>query len=369
MRIVFFVHSIVSDWNNGHAHFLRGLGAALIARGHKVRFCEPRENWSTDNLFKTAKAQPIMDFARRFPWVRVQFYDPKEDVVEQVDEMTAGADVVVVHEFNEPEIVGAVGYIRRRREDFLLLFHDTHHRLISLPHEILRFNLADYDGILAFGRSLAEAYRDKLPGKPVHVFHEAADMKTFRPLEREKEHDVVWVGNWGDDERAGPIRDYLIGSASTLADLRFTVYGVRYPKHALSVFKRARIQYEGWVPNYQVPEVFARSHVTLHILRSFYTQALPGIPTIRPFEAMACGIPLITTQWRDTEGLFTVGKDYLMAESPEQMHQSIRLLVENEDIRQDLAGHALETIRRRHHCGLRAEQFETLCESMVMHAG
>jgi spore maturation protein CgeB len=58
-----------------------------------------------------------------------------------------------------------------------------------------------------------------------------------------------------------------------------------------------------------------------------------------------------------------------MAESPEQMHQSIRLLVEDKDMREELTGHALETIHRRHHCGLRAEQFETICESMLSHAG
>jgi hypothetical protein len=51
--------------------------------------------------------------------------------------------VVVVHEFNESDIVGAAGYVRKRRQDFLLLFHDTHHRLASVPHQIVRFNLGD----------------------------------------------------------------------------------------------------------------------------------------------------------------------------------------------------------------------------------
>ncbi len=41
MRMVFLVHSIVSDWNNGHAHFLRGLVTALMKRGHEVACCEP----------------------------------------------------------------------------------------------------------------------------------------------------------------------------------------------------------------------------------------------------------------------------------------------------------------------------------------
>ncbi|MCL5279815.1 MAG: glycosyltransferase [Planctomycetes bacterium] len=364
MKIVLFVHSIVSDWNNGHAHFLRGLVAALMQRGHSVTCCEPLNNWSTKNLFATAQAAPIVEFARRFPQIDVRFYDPKESPIDQTEELTAGAHVVIVHEFNEPEIVGAVGFVRRRRQDFLLLFHDTHHRLASLPHQIVRFNLADYDGVLAFGASLAEKYRE-FGFRNVFIFHEAADTSTFFPREAEKEHDVVWIGNWGDEERAQQIRDYLIGAAAGLPALRFTVHGVRYPTRILKSFDRTGIRYAGWVPNFAVPEVFAKSRVTLHILRSFYCTALPGIPTIRPFEAMACGIPLITTQWRDTEHLFRAGRDYLMAATPAQMRKHIQLLTRSKRKRQDLAGHALETIRRRHHCDLRAEQLEDICQTLT----
>jgi spore maturation protein CgeB len=205
MKIVFFVHSIVSDWNNGHAHFLRGLITALMQRGHQVTCCEPRDNWSTKNLFATAQAAPILEFARRFPWIEVRFYDPKEGPIEQVEELTTGADLVIVHEFNEPDLVGAAGFVRRRRNDFLLLFHDTHHRLASVPHQIVRLNLGGYDGILAFGASLARRYRT-LGFANVHVFHEAADTRTFFPRAADPQQDVVWIGNWGDEERAQQIQ-------------------------------------------------------------------------------------------------------------------------------------------------------------------
>lgn len=365
MRIVLFVHSIVSDWNNGHAHFLRGLVTALMERGHQVSCCEPANNWSTENLFAAAQAKPIIQFARRFPWIDVQFYNPTEDPIEQIDELTVGADLVIVHEFNEPEIVGSAGYIRRRRKDFLLLFHDTHHRLASLPHEIVRLNLADYDGILAFGRSLAQTYRTALGFSNVHVFHEAADTRTFFPVKSDKEYDVVWIGNWGDNERAEQIQSYLIGSAAGLPNLRFLVHGVRYPKPILSSFRKAGIRYRGWVANFDVPRIFGRARITLHITRSFYTATLSGIPTIRPFEAMACGIPLVTTRWQDEEQLFQEGQDYLMAESPEQMRQHIQLLTASEQKRRELAGNALETVRSRHSCDLRAEQLEHICETLT----
>lgn len=46
MRVAFFVHSLLSDWNHGNAHFLRGVASELIARGHDVRVFEPRDAWS-----------------------------------------------------------------------------------------------------------------------------------------------------------------------------------------------------------------------------------------------------------------------------------------------------------------------------------
>ncbi len=85
------------------------------------------------------------------------------------------------------------------------------------------------------------------------------------------------------------------------------------PQHALDELAEAGIEYGGWLPNYRVPEVFARYRVTLHIPRRPYARALPGIPTIRPFEALACGIPLISAPWQDSEDLFRPGRDFLFA--------------------------------------------------------
>jgi spore maturation protein CgeB len=154
-----------------------------------------------------------------------------------------------------------------------------------------------------------------------------------------------------------------------LPTLQFAVHGVRYPPRVLKCFDKVGIRYHGWVANYAVPEVFAQSRLTVHILRSFYSSALPGIPTIRPFEAMACGIPLVTTPWCDAEQLFQEGQDYLMARSPEQMRAHIQGLTGSAQQRQDLAGQALETIRRRHHCDLRAEQLEEICRTLTEKAG
>lgn len=362
MRIVFFVHSLISDWNHGNAHFLRGLMRSLRRRGHDPVACERWRNWSCDQLFADHGARPVIEFARRFPDLEVRSYGRGAELIDEVDELTRGAELVLVHEFNEPAVVAAVAEVRRRRGDFLALFHDTHHRAVSARHEIACLPLGEYDGVLAFGASLAEVYRAELGVRRVWTFHEAADTTVFRPLEAEREDDVVWIGNWGDEERSREIRSYLIDGAKRLPELRFRVHGVRYPELARREIDEARIEFGGWIANYRVPEAFARARVTLHIPRGPYLGRLAGIPTIRPFEALACGIPLIMTPWEDREGLFDAGRDYIAVRSPEEAHRWIQRLVEDEEARGRLTENGLETVLSRHTCDHRAEQLEAIHE-------
>ena len=84
--------------------------------------------------------------------------------------------------------------------------------------------------------------------------------------------------------------------------------------------------YRGWLPNYRAPEVFAAHLLTIHVPRRFYADQLPGIPTIRVFEALACGIPLVSAPWEDAEHLFTPGKDYLVARDGAEMRTHLAAL-------------------------------------------
>ena len=358
MKIVMFVHSMVSDWSHGNAHFLRGLHRALQERGHEVVSCERWSNWSTQELVKDHGHGPVVEFARLFPELEIAMYGGWETILEEADRLTRGAELVIVHEFNEPELVGALGLLRQRRKDFLLFFHDTHHRPASVPWQTGRFNLQHYDGVLAYGDSLAEVYRRDFGQENVWTFHEAADTSVFFPREAEKETDVVWIGNWGDEERTREIREYLVESARLLPELSFRVHGVRYPAAGRREIEEAGISFRGWIANYKVPEAFARAKMTLHIPRGPYLDRLPGIPTIRPFEALACGIPLLSTPWTDSEELFRVGDDFLMVHSPTEMREAMLRLSHDADERERLAENGLETVRARHTCGHRAEQLE-----------
>ena len=64
MRFVIFTHSLVSDWNHGNAHFLRGVATELAADGHQVRIFEPRDGWSITNLKLEHGEAPLAEIGR-----------------------------------------------------------------------------------------------------------------------------------------------------------------------------------------------------------------------------------------------------------------------------------------------------------------
>lgn len=361
MKIYMFYHSIVSDWNHGNAHFLRGIVSAFRHLGHQVSVYEPSLGWSLKNLLNQHGVGVLHDFNQRFPAHLPTFYTLDDFNPEEV---LADADVVIVHEWNEPELIKKIGEYRSANDHFQLYFHDTHHRAVTQPGEMKKFDLQHYDAALVFGEVLKEIYEKEKWAANIITWHEAADTTIFQPIPaKEKEGDVVWIGNWGDNERTNELLEYIIEPVEEL-NLKAVFYGVRYPKYAISLLEKANIEYRNWVPNYQVPEVFSRFRMTVHVPRRPYVMNLPGIPTIRPFEAMASGIPLICSTWHDTEKLFTAGKDYLLANSGEEMKQHMKTLLNNAEVSGALVKHALRTINRRHSCNHRLTELLTVVEKI-----
>ncbi|ESX99618.1 glycosyltransferase [Mesorhizobium sp. LNJC405B00] len=352
MRFVFYTHSVVSDWNHGNAHFLRGVMRELVQRRHQAIALEPADGWSRLNLLAEKGSFAIERFRKDFPELMPVTYDAGFDH----EAWIAEADVVIVHEWTDPELVARIGRARAAGGNFILLFHDTHHRAVSATEALSALRLEHYDGVLAFGETLRESYLRAGWGKRVFTWHEAADDRLFKPHpEIRPTSDLVWIGNWGDDERTAELNEFLIEPVHDLG-LDAAVHGVRYPKTALADLATAGLRYEGWIANADVPKAFAAHRVTVHIPRRPYRERLPGIPTIRMFEALACGIPLISAPWSDVEQLFRPGVDFLFAENGSQMRQQLRTVLSDEDFAASLVTSGLETIRSRHTCRHRVDE-------------
>jgi spore maturation protein CgeB len=361
MRIAYFTHSLASCWNHGNAHFLRGVLDELIERGHAVQAFEPADSWSLENLIADNGVQGLAAWREKYPRLSSQRYGSGEEP----DALVEGADLVIVHEWNDPQLIARLGTLRKRGAPFKLLFHDTHHRAVSAPQEMQAYDLSAYDGVLAFGEALAEVYRRWGWGERVWTWHEAADVRRFHPPEREAQRDgLVWIGNWGDGERSDELGRFLFRPARD-AGLPLDIYGVRYPQEALDTLERYGARYHGWAPNAAAPDIFARHLATVHVPRRYYATALPGIPTIRVFEALACGIPLVCAPWDDAEGLFRAGADYLVGSDGQQMERHLRAIAADPDLRASLVASGLETIRARHTCGHRVDELLTIAEQLA----
>ena len=353
MRIVMFYHSLLSDWNHGNAHFLRGVVSEMRSRNYDIQVYEPKEAWSLENLLKEHGEEPIERFYATYGGLKSIRYDLK---TLDLDQVLDDADLVIVHEWNDHELVQRVGRHRASVGGYRLLFHDTHHRSVSDRSLMAAYDLSHYDGVLAYGNVIRDLYLTQSWTRRAWTWHEAADTRLFHPIDGVKsEGDLVWIGNWGDDERTAELYEFLIEPVKEL-QLKTRVHGVRYPKEAIASLAAANIEYAGWLPNYEVPQIFSRFKLTIHIPRRPYVKTLPGIPTIRVFEALACGIPLISAPWNDIESLFTPGKDFLIANTGEEMKRHLQDLLQDEQKRKELALHGRQTILTRHTCTHRVDE-------------
>jgi spore maturation protein CgeB len=360
MRVVLLCHSLLSDWNHGNAHFLRGVMSELAARGHTIRVFEPRDAWSVENLVADHGEAPLAAFRAAYPMIDPVRYDRDHlDVARALD----GADLVLVHEWNDPELVRRIGEHRASGGRYRLFFHDTHHRLVTDPEAIARFDLSGYDGVLAFGRALRDLYLSRgLTGR-AFIWHEAADARVFYPRPPRPRWDVVFIGNYGDGERAAELEEHFIGPVRDLR-LSAAVFGVRWPAEARAALARAGIAYEGWSSNFRVPEIYARARLAVHVPRRPYAATLPGVPTIRPFEALACAMPLVSAPWEDREGLFTPRSDYVIAPDGAATRRALCALLDDPAAAAALASHGRATILARHTCAHRVDELLAIAKGL-----
>ena len=365
LRLAYFTHSIRSDWNNGNAHFIRGLLRAMIALGHTVQIFEAEDAWSTRNMLDEVDgARSLEQFHAVYPELNVTTYLREDDIVRWSDSL-ANINIVILHEWTTPELAQILLTLRNKL-GFSLMFHDTHHRASSSPDQIDCLGIRHFDGVIAFGNVLRDIYRNRFSITRLWTLHEAADVTVFHPMESQlTEQEVVWIGNWGDEERSSEIQDFLLKPATLAkADLRISIYGVRYPEKGLIALQNAGVRYAGYLPNLEAPAVYARSSLTVHIPRRQYATTMLGIPTIRVFEALACGIPLISAPWQDTEHLFGPG-DLTFVQTGEQMRTAIDQLLSNPTRAEDQAEQGRATVLSRHTCDHRALELTAICREVL----
>ena len=340
MKFVFFIHSAVSDWNHGNAHFLRGLMSALTRMGHGVVSYEPRGAWSVENLLRDHGVGPIVDFARAYPEIDVRSYDPQSpSLSDDLAEAVAGADLVLVHEWNDPHVVNALPALVRAAGG-IPLFHDTHHRPAASPSpspaSTCRRTTACWRSATCCATCTASASAWSARGPFTRPRTSCASSRWTCRSPRTSSGSAT--GATRSARRSCATTGWAPRGAFPSCRSRRTASAIPSTRWR-SWRRRAWSSAAGRRPC-TVPEAFARSRVTLHVPRRAYVQALRGIPTIRVFEALACGIPLVSAPWLDSESLFAPG-DYVSVDSPEAMWEALHRFATDDDARAEQAERGL----------------------------
>jgi spore maturation protein CgeB len=337
VKIVVLGLSITSSWGNGHATNYRALLDALRARGHDVLFLERDVPWYAAHRDFDA------DYVR---------------VYRSIDELRAyerdvrAAELVVVGSFVPDGI--AVGEWALATARGPVAFWDidtpvTAEQLAAGDCEYLTRALARrYDLYLSF---TGGPFLEQLETPRPRAFYCLVDPDVYRPVDAEKRFALGYLGTYSDDRHAA-LERLLLEPARRLPELRFVVGGPQYPPEVDWPENVERIEH---VEPARHPRFYAEQRLTLNVTRAAMIEA-GWSPSVRLFEAAACGVPIVSDWWPGLEAFFVPGREILVAESSDDAERVVR---ECDDwALAEIANHARARVLAEHTAERRAEQLE-----------
>ena len=304
MRIVVLGLSITSSWGNGHATNYRALLKALDRRGHDVVFLERDVPWYAENR---DLAEP--------PWGRTVLYGSLDELREEHADAVADADLLVIGSF-VPDGVEVAGWALDRAGGVTSFYDiDTPVTLSALERgecEYLTGELVSrFDLYLSFtgGPTLAHLEHD-LGARRAVAFHCFVDPDAYRPLDMEERWAAGYLGTYGADRQPALDR-LLLAPARERADLRFVVAGPQYPDGIDWPENVERIDHLA-PPGH--PAFYAAQRLTVNVTRADMRRA-GWSPSVRLFEAAACGIPVVSDRWEGLDAFFVPDREIFVEET------------------------------------------------------
>ena len=345
MRIVILGLSITSAWGNGHATTFRGLVRELAARGHDVLFLERDAPWYAQNRDLPAP-----------PFGRTALYQSLTDLQERFAADVRDADAVIVGSY-VPEGV-AVGCWAQETAQGVKAFYDidtpvTLAKLARGDFEYLSPDLIPgYDLYLSFAGGPALTRLETRYGSPcARPLFCSVDPELYHPEDAEPSWDLGYMGTYSDD-RQPPLERLLIEPARRWGAGRFVVAGPQYPPEIAWPRNVARIEH---LPPAEHRPFYNRQRFTLNITRADMIQ-IGYSPSVRLFEAAACGVPILSDYWEGLDTFFTLGTEILVTRTPEQTLEFLRDLPEDE--RREIGARARARVLAAHTAAHRAAELE-----------
>jgi spore maturation protein CgeB len=351
LRVIVLGLSLSSSWGNGHATTFRALLKAFAARGHDLLFLERDVPWYAAHRDLTDP-----DFCR------LEFYSNLDDL-ERYRVAIAGADAVIVGSY-VPEGV-AVGRWAQQTAKGVVAFYDidtpvTLAKLDRGDYEYLSPPLIpDYDVYFSFTGGPTLDLLVKRYGSPAaRALYCSVDPEAYPVLDEEILWDLSYLGTYSPD-RQPTLEKLLIEPARRAPHLRFVVAGPQYPGDIDWPENVERIDH---VPPSEHPAFYARSRFTLNVTRADMIRAGYS-PSVRLFEAAACGTPIISDIWDGIETLLEPGREIILTQNAEDV---LAALDTWSDIRREAMSHAArQRILAEHTAAHRAATLESgLLEAM-----
>ncbi len=341
MRIVILGLSVTSSWGNGHATTYRGLMRGLAERGHDVLFLERDVPWYADNRD-----------LRNPPFGHTELYGSLEELKDRFARDIARADLSIVGSY-VPQGV-AVGEWVLRTAKGVTAFYDidtpvTLGKLDRGDFEYLTPELAGrYDLYLSFtGGPTLERIRKTYGAKHPCALYCSVDPEVYRPQEFAMEWDLGYLGTYSDD-RQPALERMLIEPARKFSKKRFVVAGPQYPDAIQWPENVQRIEHLGPADH---REFYNSQRFTLNVTRREMVEA-GWSPSVRLFEAAACGVPILSDYWPGLEEFFKPGKEIILDDA------AGALACIGEGDRRAIGLRARDVVLRKHTAACRATELE-----------
>lgn len=303
MRIVVLGLSLSSSWGNGHATTYRALLKAFAARGHEVLFLERDAPW-----YAAHRDLPQPD------WCDLALYSDLGELDGWQEEIE-GWDAAIVGSY-VPEGCAVGEYVQRRAR--LAAFYDidtpvTLAKLASGDHEYISPRLIPGYGLyLSFTGGPTLDRLERVHGSPMaRALYCSVDPGAYAPRAEAKRWDLSYLGTYSAD-RQPTLEALLLQPARARPDLRFVVAGPQYPATIAWPANVERIEH---LPPSEHAAFYSASRFTLNITRADMVAA-GWSPSVRLFEAAACGAPIISDRWDGIDRLFVPGRAILLADGP-----------------------------------------------------
>jgi spore maturation protein CgeB len=342
-QIVVLGLTITSSWGNGHATTYRALLRELAKRRHDVLFLERNVPWYADNR----------DLPRP-PYARTALYSGLEELRDRFWRHVRRADLVIVGSY-VPDGIDIGDWVCATARGVTAFYDiDTPVTLASLASGTCTYLtqplIPRYDLYLSFtgGPTLVRLERE-YGARRARALYCSFDPAAYRPDEREPEWDLGYMGTFSPDRQPGLER--LLLDAARGARERFVVAGPGYRVDGWP----ANVAYLPHVPATDHRAFYTSQRFTLNLTRADMIRAGYS-PSVRLFEAAACGVPIVSDSWHGLETLFRPGSEILISESAEQTLRLLREIPERE--RLAIARRARRRVLAEHTAAHRAAQLE-----------